>query len=144
MAPHELIATEACIIGIRAEQNAREANSDHASRIPKHCLQQKDLLLSKDKLRQRCILEEVYRKHFPKVPLALLPFQLPKEIPRKADSKRASVNLVFSRSTEEREFERHAPQRGCNFHSPELTVWSEPCHVPSAQQAALAGRNNLF
>ena len=33
MAPHGLIAPEACFIGIRAEQNAPEANSDHASRV---------------------------------------------------------------------------------------------------------------
>ena len=61
MAPHELIAPEACFIGIRAEQNALEANSDHASRVPKHYLQQKNELLTKDKLRQKCILEEVSR-----------------------------------------------------------------------------------
>lgn len=144
MAPHELIAYEACFIGILAEQNAPEANSDHARRIPKHCLQRKDLPLSKDKPRQRCILEEVYRKHFPKVPLALLPFQLPKENPSNAALTRVPVNIVRSRPTGAHDFERHASPRGCNFHSPELTVWSEPCHVPSARQAALAGRNNLF
>jgi hypothetical protein len=144
MAPQGLIASEAYFIGIRAEQNSPEANSAHASRIPKHYLQQKNEPLTKDKLRQKCILGEVYRKHFPQVQLALLPFQFPKENPSNADPTRAPVNIVLSRSTEARDFERHAPQRGCNFHSPELTVWSEPCHVPSAQQAALAGRKNLF
>ena len=144
MAPQELIAPEACFIGIRAEQNAREVNSDHASRVPRHYLQQKNELLTKDKLRQKCILEEVHRKHFPDVPLALPPFHLPKEIPCKADPKRASVNIVFSRAIEARDFERYAPQRGCNSHSPELTVWSELRHVPPAQQAALAWRNTLL
>ena len=144
MAPHELIAPEACFIGIRAEQNALEANADHASRIPKHYLKQKNELLTKDKLRQKCILEEVLRKHFPNVPLALPPCQIPNDIPSQADPKRAPVNLVFSRLTEARDFERHAPQRGCKFHSPELTVWSELCHVPPAQQAALAGGNILL
>jgi hypothetical protein len=144
MAPQGLIESEACFIGIRAEQNAPEANSDHASRIPKYCLQQKDLLLSKDKLRQRCILEEVYRKHFPDVPLALPPFPLPIDIPSKADATRAPTNIVPSRSTEARDFERHATQRGCNVHSPELTVWTELCHVPSAPQPVLAWGNVLF
>jgi len=31
-----------------------------------------------------------------------------------------------------------------NFHSPELTVWSKLCHVPSAQPAAPAWRNMIF
>ena len=144
MPPHKLIAPEACSIGIRAELNACEADSDHASRVPKHYLQQKNEFLTKDKSRQKCILEEVYRKHLPNVPLALPPFQLPNEIPSQADPKRAPVNIVFFSPTEPRGFERHATQRGCNFHSPELTVWSELCHVPSAQQPARAGRNILF
>ncbi len=144
MAPHKLIALEVCSIGIRAELNASEVNSDHASRVLKHCLRQKNELLAKEKLRQKRIREEVYRKHFPDVPLAVPPCQLPKEIPCKADPKPASVNKVFSRAIEARDLERHATQRGCNSHSPELTVWSELCHVPSAQQAALAWRNALF
>ena len=65
MAPQELIAPEACIIGIRAEQNALEANPDHASRLPKHYLQQKNERLTKDKLQQKCILEEVYQEALP-------------------------------------------------------------------------------
>lgn len=144
MAPQELSALMARSIGIRAELSASEVNSDHASRVLKHCLQQKNELHAKEKLRQKRILEEVYRKHFPNVPLAVPPCQLPKEIPCKADPKRASVNKVFSRSIEARDLERDATQRGCNFHFPELTVWSELCHVPSAQQAALAWRNTLF
>jgi len=110
MAPQELIALEACSIGIRAELNASEVNSDHASRA-----------------------------------LAVPPCQLPKkELPCKADPKRASVNILFSRPIEARDFERHATQRGCNFNSPELTVGSELCHAPSAQQGAPAWRNMLF
>ncbi len=144
MAPHELMALEACSIGIRADLNASEVNSDHASGVLKHCLQQKNELHAKEKLRQKRILQEVYRKHFPDVPLAVPPCQLPKEIPCKADPKRASVNKVFSRAIEAHDLERDATQRGCNFHSPELIVWSEPCHVPSVQQAALAWRNILF
>jgi len=66
MAPQELIAHEACLIGIPADRTVCEANTDHASRVLKHYLQQK------------------------------------------------------------------------------LTVWSELCHAPSAQQAALPGRNILF
>jgi hypothetical protein len=144
MAPHELIAPEAFSIGIRADLNASEANSDHASRLPKHYLQQKNERLTKDKLQQQRILEEVNQKHFRNVPPALPPRQLANEIPCKSHPKRASVNLVFSRSIEGHDFERHATQRGCRFHSPELTVWSELCHVPSAEQGARAGRNILF
>ena len=40
MAPHELIASEACFIGIRAEQNALGVNADHANRIPRQYLKQ--------------------------------------------------------------------------------------------------------
>jgi hypothetical protein len=79
MTPHELTAHRACSLGMRAELNVLEANSDHASRVPKHHLQPKSELLTKE----------------------------------------------YS-------------------HSPELAVWSEPCHVPSAQPAALAWRNILF
>ena len=143
MAPQGLNEPEACFIGVRAEQNGREADSDRASRVPNHFLQQKHALLTRDKLRQKCILEEVPRKYFPNVPLALPPCQLPIEIPCQADSKRASVNLDFSRPTEARDFERHATQRGCKFHSPELTVWTELYHVPPAQQSALAWSNVL-
>ena len=84
MAPQELNAPESCFTGIRAEQNASEANSDCASRVPEPYLQQKNELL------------------------------------------------------------RHATQRGCNSLSPEFTVGREPCHVPSAPQAAPAGRNTLI
>jgi hypothetical protein len=59
MAPHELIAPEACSLGIRAELKGTEANSDHASRVPKHYLQQKNEIVTKEKLRQKCILAEV-------------------------------------------------------------------------------------
>ncbi len=141
MAPHELIASEACFIGIRAELNACEANSDHASRVLKHYLQKKTELRTNNNLRQRCVLEEAYRKHFPNVPPALPPFRLPNKIPSQADPKRALVNIVFSRPTKTRDIERRATQRECHFHSQELTVWSKLCHVPSAQQAALPWRN---
>ena len=144
MAPHELIAPEACFIGIRAAQNALGVNSEHAGRVTRHYLKQKNELLTRGKLLQKCILEEVHRKHFPNVPLALPPFHIPNDIPSQADPKRAPVNLVFSRPTEARDFERHATQRGCKFHSPELTVWSELFHVPPAQQEARAGENILF
>jgi hypothetical protein len=144
MAPHVVIAPEACFIGMRADRNACEADSDHASRIPNHYLQQKNELVTKDKLRQKRILEEVYKRYFPDVPLALPPCHLRIEISCKADSKRVSANIVFSRPIEARDFERHATERGCNFHSPELTVWTELCHVSSAQPAALAWRDILF
>ena len=144
MIPHGLTPLATCFIGIRAELNAAQVNSDHTSRVLRHCLQQKNELLAKEKLRQKRILEEVHRKHFPDVPLAVPPCQLPKEIPCKTDPKRASVNKLCSRAIQARDFERHATQRGCNFHSPELTVWSELCHVPSAQQAALVWINILF
>ena len=144
MAPQECIAPAACIIGIRAEQNACEANPDHASRLPKHHPQQKNKHLTKDKLQQQRILEEVYQEHFRNVPPALPPCHLRIEISCKADSKRVSANIVFSRPIEARDFERHATERGCNFHSPELTVWTELCHVSSAQPAALAWRDILF
>ena len=144
MAPQELIAHEVCSIGIRADQNAREANPDNTSRVLKHYAQQKNDLLRKDNLRQKCILGEVYRKHFPNVPPALPAHQPPNDIPLEADPKPVPVHWVFSRPTEGRDFERHATQRGCKFHSPELTVWSELSHVPSAQQPALAGRYLLF
>jgi len=144
MAPHELIAPEACFIGIRAEQNALEAASDHASRVPRQYLKQKNDLLTNGKLREKCILEKVPRKHFPDDPLALPPCHIPNDIPSQADPKRAPVKFVFSRPTEARDFERHAPQRGCKFHCPELTVWSELCYVPPAQQAARAWGNILL
>lgn len=144
MAPHGLNAPEGCSIGIRAELNACEADPDQPSRVPGLCHRQKNEFFTKDKLPLKRILEEVYRKHFPNVPLALPPFQLPNYIPSQADPKRASLNLVFSRPTEARVFERHATQRGCSFHSPELTVWTELWQVPSAHQAALAGRKVLL
>ena len=144
MTPHGLIASEACFIGVRAEQNVCEPNTDHASRVLKHYHQQKNGLLTQDKLQQKCILEEVNGKHFPHVSLALPPFPLPHDVPSPLDPQRAPVNLVFSRPMEARDCARHAPQRGCEFHSSELTVWSELCHVPSAQQAALPWRNILF
>jgi len=115
MAPHELIALEACSSGIRVEMNASEVNSDHASRVLKECLQQKNELLAKEKLRQKHILEEVYRKHFPDVPLAIPPCQLPKQIPCKADPKRASVNMVFSRAIEACDGEKDATPMRMQF-----------------------------
>lgn len=93
MAPPELIAVEACFIGIRAELSAPDINSDHACRVPKHYPQQK---------------------------------------------------LVFPRPTEARDFEGHATERGCSFHSLELTVWSKLCHASSARRAALAWKNLLL
>jgi hypothetical protein len=93
MGPPELIATEACFIGTRAELSASDINSDHACRVPKYYPQQK---------------------------------------------------LVFPRPTEACDFERHAAQRGCSFHSLELTVWSKLCHAPSARHAALAWKNVLL
>lgn len=144
MTPQGRIAPEACFIGIRAEGNACESNTGHASRFLKPYLQQKNGLLTKDRLRQKCILEEVCGKHFTTLPLALLLFQFPKQNPFIADPTRAPINVVLSRPTETRDRERYAPQRGCNFHSPELTMWSELCHVPSAEQAGLAERNINF
>jgi hypothetical protein len=144
MVPHELVATDACFNCIQAQLNALEVNSDHAKRALKYCLQQKNNLLSKERFRQGHILEEVCRKHFPDVLLAVPPCQLLKEIPCKADPKQASVNKGFPRAIEARDLERHATQRGYNFHSSELTEWSELCHAPSAQQAALAWKNILF
>jgi len=146
MAPQGLVTPETFFIGRRAEQNGSEANSDHARRVSNQFPQQKNEFLNQNqnKLGQKCILEEVHCKHFPNVPLALPPCQLPIEIPGQADSKRDSVNVVSSRPTEARDFGRHATQRGCSFHSPELTVWTELCHVPPAQQSALAERNILF
>jgi hypothetical protein len=144
MTPQDLIAPEAGGIGIRAEQSGAEANSHHADRIPKLYPQQKNEFFTKVKSWQKCILEEMYRKHFLDVPLALPPSQPPDDIPCEADPKRAPVNLVFSRPPDARDFERHAPQRGCKFLYPELTVRSELCHVPPARQAALAGRNILL
>ena len=144
MAPHELIASEACFIGIRAEQNALGVNADHANRIPRQYLKQKNKLLKRENLRQKCILEEVPRKHFPDDPLALPSSQIPNDIPSQADPKRARVNLVFSRRTEACDFERHAAQRGCKFHSSELAAWSELGLVLPAPQAALAWGNNLL
>jgi hypothetical protein len=144
MAPHELIAPEGCLVGNRAEGKACESSANHASRVLKHYLQQKNEILTKDELRRECIIEEVCRKHLSDVPLALPLCQLPNNIPSKADPKRALVNIVVSCPSEARDVERPATQRGCNSHSPELTVWSELCHVPSAQQVALPGTNTLF
>ena len=144
MAPHDLIALEAGSIGIRAEMNAPEATPDHASRVLKHCLQQKNELLAKEKLQQKRILEDVYRKHFLDVPLAVPSCQVPKEIPCKADPKRASVNKVFTRAIEAGDFEKHATQREGSFHSPGLTVWSELCHVSFARPATPARKNMFF
>jgi len=144
MAPHEQIALEACSFGIRGELSTVEVDSDHASRVLKHYFQQKNELLAKEKLRQNRILEEMYGKHFPDFPLAVAPCRLPKEIPRKADPKRPSVDMVFPRAIEARNLEKDDTPRGCNFHSPDLMVWSELCYVPSAQPAARAWRNILF
>ena len=69
MTPQGRIAPEACFIGIRAEGNACESNTGHASRFLKPYLQQKNGLLTKDRLRQNCILEEVCGKHFTTLPL---------------------------------------------------------------------------
>ena len=144
MAPHELIASEAYFIGIRAEQYGLEADPDHGSRVPKHYPQQKNKHPTKDNSRKRCILEVVYRKDSPDVPLALSPYQLPNEIPCKADPKRASANIAFSRPIEAHDFKRNASPRGCNSHSPELTVWSELSHAPSAPQTVLVWGNTFF
>ena len=137
MAPQGVVAPETCLIGIRAEVNAGEANSQHTSRISKHYLKQ-NLLLTKDELGQKRILEEVSRKHFSHAPLALPPCQLLHEIPCKKDPKRASVNLVFSCPIERRDFDRHAAQRGCNSRCSELALWSDLCPglpVPEAARA---------
>ena len=144
MAPLEPIAPEACFIGIRAELNVCEPNTDHSSGVPKDYLQPKNEFLTKGKLRHECILEEVYRQHFLNVPLALPPCRLPNEVTCKAHPKRVPVNTVFTCPTKARDIERHAPPRGCDFHSPELTVWSELGHVLSAQHAAWAGSKILF
>jgi len=144
MTPQGRIAPEACFIGIRAEGDACESNTDHASRFLRPYLQQINGLLTRDKLRQKCIREEVCGKHFTNLPPALLLFQFPKANPCNADPTRAPVNVVLSRPTEAPDLERHASQRGCNFHSPELKMWSELCHVPSAEQAGLAERNINF
>ena len=144
MAPQGLIAPEACSIGIRAEGNACESSTDHASRFLKSYLQQKNGLLTKDKLRQKCILEEVCGKHFTHIPLALPPFPLPHAVPSPVDPQRAPINVVFSRPMEACDCARHAPQQRCKFHSPALTMWSDLCNVPSAEQAGLAERNINF
>ena len=72
MAPRELITAEVYSIGIRAEVNACEPYSDHASRVPEHYLQPKNQLLARDKLRQKSILKEVKRSELRDVPSALL------------------------------------------------------------------------
>jgi len=144
MAPHELIVPEACSIGTQADQYALESNLNHPSTFRRQYLKQKNKLLSRDKLRQKCILEDMPWKRFPDVPLTLPPCQIRNAIPSQADPKRAAVNLVFSRPTQACDFERHARQRGCKSHSPELTGWSELFYVPPAQQAALAWGNILL
>jgi hypothetical protein len=70
MAPQELNTPEVYSIGIRAEVNACEPYSDHASRVPTQYLQQKNQLLARDKLRQKRILKEVKRSELREVPPA--------------------------------------------------------------------------
>ena len=144
MTPHGLIDPEACFTGIHAERNAPEADSHHASRAPEYYPQQKNEILTQDKFQPKCILEEVCRKHFPNAPPALPPCQIPDDISSKADPKFTPISLILSHPTEARDFERHAHQQGCNFHSPKLTVWSGLCHVPSVPEPAPAGRNILI
>ncbi len=137
MAPQGVVAPEACFIGIRAEVNACKANSEHASRISKHYPQQ-NLFLTKDKLGQKRMLEEVSRKHFSHAPLALPPCQLLHEIPCAKDPKRASVNLVFSRPIERRDFDRHAAPGGWNSRCSELALWRGLCPGLAVPEAAPA------
>ena len=88
MPPHELTAVEALGVAIRAETDASELYAELATRVPNPFLQQKILLLSKEELQHKRILEEAYKAQFPEVPLVLPSTQLAKEISCQADRER--------------------------------------------------------
>jgi rubrerythrin len=101
MPPHELTASEALGVAIRAEIDASEIYTELANRVPNPFLQQKINLLAKEELQHKRILEEAFKAQFPEVPLALPSSQLPKEISCTADRKRLSVSEVLSCAIEE-------------------------------------------
>jgi len=82
MAPRELNTAEVYSIGIRAELDACEPYSDHASRVPKHYLQPKNQFLARDKLRQKSILKVVKRSER-------------REVPRAPQAARAGENILI-------------------------------------------------
>ncbi len=114
MAPHELTALEALGVGIRAEIDASELYSELAKRVSNPFLREKILLLAKEEVQHKRLLEEAYQRQFPEVPLALPPSQLPKQISGKADREQLSVTEVLSCAIEEerkaREFYLQAAQ----------------------------------
>ena len=107
MAPHELTAIEALGVAIRAEIDASEVYAELATRVPNPFLQQKIMLLAKEELQHKRILEEAYKTKFPEVPLVLPGSQLPKEISCRADRDQLSASEILSCAIEE---ERRARQ----------------------------------
>jgi rubrerythrin len=114
MVAHELTALEALGVGIRAEIDAAEFYSELGNRVSNPFLQQKILLLAKEELQHKRLLEEAYHQKFPDVPLALPTSQLPKQISCKADREQLSITEVLSCAIEEerkaREFYLRAAQ----------------------------------
>lgn len=79
MPPDELTAVEALGVAIRAEIGASELYAELATRVLNPFLQQKILLLSKEELQHKRILEGAYNAQFPEVPLVLPSTQLAKQ-----------------------------------------------------------------
>ena len=98
MSPHELTAIEALGVAIRAEMDAAEVYAELASRVPNLFLRQKILLLSKEKLQHKRILEEAYKVQFPQVPLVLPSSQLPAAISCRADREHLSAREIAAGS----------------------------------------------
>jgi len=97
----DVTALEALGIAIRAEADASEIYKEVASRIGNPFLQQRILVLAKEELQHKRILEEAYSKQFPDVRLALPVSQLPKEICTRALRDRLSVREVLSCAIEQ-------------------------------------------
>ena len=119
MPPHELTAVEALGVAIRAEIDASELYAELATRVPNPFLQQKILLLSKEELQHKRILEEAYKTHFPEVPLALPTSQLPKAISCRADREQLSASEILNCAIEEerklRQFYLEAAQHAADL-----------------------------
>lgn len=119
MPPHELTALEALGVAIRAEIDTGEVYAELANRVPNLFLRQKILLLSKEKLQHKRILEEAYKAQFPKVPLVLPSSQLPREITCRADREHLSAREILNCAIEEerklRQFYLEAAQHAADL-----------------------------
>jgi rubrerythrin len=99
----DLATVEAFGIAIRAELDASEIYAELGKRVGNAFLQQKILLVGKEELQHKRILEEVYNSRFPEIPLDLPRSRLPTPLSCRTMRSQMSVReMLFSVIEQER------------------------------------------